>query len=243
MCLTNQTSVNDKIYIKESEIFFCKECFKEIMHVWVDSPQTKLYCPMYNIQLDHLSYIWLIDPSYKAKYKQKILLMRFYSRMRIMCRIKNGMWFPPLLYTIGDCFSMEMPPASFVFGFMFLCHVFICCVQHACIHGDLDCDVFDFSVNFLFKKSKKTCPHCCAYIEKNGGCNHITCVCGHEFCWCCRWPWQCNRTYLFEDVFEVVLKCFYTCPVYGSCRFVIVNDAINWMRIYFIVWLIIDFVQ
>lgn len=48
----------------------------------------------------------------------------------------------------------------------------------------------------------QTCPACSAVIEKNGGCNHMTCrKCKHEFCWICYgdWKlhnqnnWQCNR--------------------------------------------------
>jgi len=32
----------------------------------------------------------------------------------------------------------------------------------------------------------KECPKCSVRIEKNGGCNHMTCrPCGHEFCWIC----------------------------------------------------------
>ncbi|CAF3039456.1 unnamed protein product [Rotaria sp. Silwood2] len=47
----------------------------------------------------------------------------------------------------------------------------------------------------------KECPSCHSSIEKNGGCNHMTCRkpgCGHEFCWICFGPWkdhasrQCN---------------------------------------------------
>ncbi|KAJ1655978.1 hypothetical protein IWQ61_004365 [Dispira simplex] len=46
------------------------------------------------------------------------------------------------------------------------------------------------------------CPRCQAVIEKNGGCNHMTCrKCHHEFCWVCLGPWSqhgrawynCNR--------------------------------------------------
>jgi ariadne-1 len=31
----------------------------------------------------------------------------------------------------------------------------------------------------------KPCPSCHVAIEKNEGCRHMTCRCGHEFFWCC----------------------------------------------------------
>ncbi|KAI9020516.1 hypothetical protein DFJ74DRAFT_673498 [Hyaloraphidium curvatum] len=48
----------------------------------------------------------------------------------------------------------------------------------------------------------KECTKCNATIEKNGGCNHMTCRrCKYEFCWVCSGPWaehgtqwyNCNR--------------------------------------------------
>ncbi|KAG0208073.1 hypothetical protein BGX28_000893 [Mortierella sp. GBA30] len=51
----------------------------------------------------------------------------------------------------------------------------------------------------------KECGKCQSTIEKNGGCNHMTCrKCRHEFCWVCMGPWlehgssfyNCNR---YED--------------------------------------------
>ncbi|KAL1925647.1 uncharacterized protein VTP21DRAFT_530 [Calcarisporiella thermophila] len=48
----------------------------------------------------------------------------------------------------------------------------------------------------------KECPKCHSTIEKNGGCNHMTCrKCKYEWCWVCMGPWtehgtnwyNCNR--------------------------------------------------
>ena len=55
----------------------------------------------------------------------------------------------------------------------------------------------------------RPCPRCQLPIEKDEGCNHMTCrKCRYDFCWICREPWklhtqatggyfQCNR---FTDV-------------------------------------------
>lgn len=56
------------------------------------------------------------------------------------------------------------------------------------------------TVNWVAANTKN-CPKCQRTIEKNGGCNHMTCAnCKHEWCWVCEGDWvkhgsswyQCN---------------------------------------------------
>jgi len=42
----------------------------------------------------------------------------------------------------------------------------------------------------------KECPRCTVVVEKNGGCNHMTCrQCTHEWCWMCHKPWKGHTDY------------------------------------------------
>ena len=48
------------------------------------------------------------------------------------------------------------------------------------------------NLNWIMANAK-ICPNakCARPIEKNQGCNHMTCkVCGADFCWVCGGPWK-----------------------------------------------------
>lgn len=54
----------------------------------------------------------------------------------------------------------------------------------------------DDAAGWLANNEVKQCPQCQNGIEKNEGCNHMTCVrCRHEFCWVCLGPWQGHTEY------------------------------------------------
>jgi hypothetical protein len=78
------------------------------------------------------------------------------------------------------------------------CHTKSCYTHDVPWHDELTCAQFDLKqaneeaeANRAFFQSKtKPCPECNVKIEKNDGCDHMTCRrgvggCGHEFCWRC----------------------------------------------------------
>lgn len=58
----------------------------------------------------------------------------------------------------------------------------------------------------------KPCPKCHSRIEKNQGCNHMTCrSCNHHFCWICMGDWSqhgANTGNIIPFVFGVILPFF-----------------------------------
>lgn len=55
----------------------------------------------------------------------------------------------------------------------------------------------DIAQRLWMRANTRPCPKCKAPIEKNEGCNHMTCFnpqCKHEFCWICRKDWKLHNT-------------------------------------------------
>src|SRR5437763_3398943 len=66
------------------------------------------------------------------------------------------------------------------------------CYTHEVIwHMDQTCKEYeeqkkssDFATGDYIKRNTKACPGCSMPIEKDQGCNHMTCTkCSYEFCW------------------------------------------------------------
>merc|ERR1712224_491216 len=42
----------------------------------------------------------------------------------------------------------------------------------------------------LIEESTTNCSQCKHAVHKFTGCNHMTCRCGHQFCYICGGPWE-----------------------------------------------------
>ncbi|CAF3854439.1 unnamed protein product [Rotaria sp. Silwood1] len=75
----------------------------------------------------------------------------------------------------------------------FNCHQKTCFTHKVKWHEGLTCEEYDLGIDQDYESSRrwivensKKCPKCPYQIEKNDGCDHMTCIkCRHEFCWSC----------------------------------------------------------
>ena len=59
------------------------------------------------------------------------------------------------------------------------------------VAGNGDEGTKDLATEAWIRANTKPCPKCRILIQKNDGCNHMTCKhCSHEFCWICMGPWK-----------------------------------------------------
>eukprot|EP00493_Phyllostaurus_siculus_P024665 UN25006 len=95
------------------------------------------------------------------------------------------------------------------------CGYVYCCKCLNPGHRPSPCDIADIwlqkatseaeNMQWIIAKTKK-CPKCRVPIEKNQGCNHMTCQsCKHEFCWLCKGDWRDHGT---------ATGGFYKCNIY-----------------------------
>ena len=55
----------------------------------------------------------------------------------------------------------------------------------------------------VFRGYWQRCFACDRVVAKDGGCNHITCTFGHQFCWLCGAKWKTCRYPTVDEAFDV----------------------------------------
>lgn len=98
-------------------------------------------------------------------------------------------------------------------------------------HEPVNCDMLkkwlkkcsdDSETSNWLNANTKDCPQCHTTIEKDGGCNHVTCksaACRFEFCWTCLGAWKphgsgwysCNRMFnqRFNELFKLIFRIWW----------------------------------
>jgi ariadne-1 len=191
---------------------FCISCYRQYLaqKIREEGEAARIKCPGdgCNNIVDAKSLALLVPPELKVRYHE--LLTRTYVDDK-----ENLKWCPApeCIYAI-ECgvkkrdLGRIVPTVqcqdkhSFCFGCTLSDHQPCPC---ALVRRWLKkCEDDSETANWISANTKE-CPKCNSTIEKNGGCNHMTCrKCRHEFCWMCMGVWaehgtswyNCNR---FEE--------------------------------------------
>lgn len=186
--------------------WFCRVCWKSYLHAKIeDGPSCLMsHCPFAkcNMKVDEALVQEFADPNDFKKYGKFLARSFVDDNPHIKwCPAPNcdrAVYCPDLTQSVVQCACGN----KFCFKCGFEAHAPCACAQlKEWIKKEKD---ESETANWLAVNTKD-CPKCNTAIEKNGGCNHMTCSkCRHEWCWVCRDDWakhgsqtggyyQCNR--------------------------------------------------
>lgn len=171
--------------------FMCKSCWKRYLEVSIkEGPNClSLTCPApkCNVLVNESIVNATVDKEYKQKYQ--IFLSRSFIDDN-----PNVLWCPA-----PNCGKVVFCPNLAIFSVKCTCGHSFCpqCKNES--HQPCTCQQIknwrqknaddSETANYIVANTKE-CPKCKRNIEKNGGCNHMTCqLCRHEFCWICMGDW------------------------------------------------------
>ncbi|KAE9975165.1 hypothetical protein Vi05172_g8515 [Venturia inaequalis] len=191
---------------------FCVDCYKTYLanKIKDEGEAARIKCPGNNCNrvVDSRSLNTLVSGSLRDRYEE--LLTRTY-----VDDLENLKWCPsPNCVYAVDCKIKNRDLGRIVPTVKCDCDHQFCfgCAQND--HQPAPCGLVkkwmkkcedDSETANWISANTKECPRCHSTIEKNGGCNHMTCrKCKHEFCWMCMGVWSehgtswynCNR---FEE--------------------------------------------
>ncbi|CAP37335.1 Protein CBR-ARI-1 [Caenorhabditis briggsae] len=186
----------------------CTACWKSYLtNKIVDAGQSEIECMAANCKLlieDEKVMTYITDPNVIASYR-RLIVASYVETNRLL------KWCPGV-----DC--GKAVKVSHCEPRLVVCS----CGSRFCFscsndwHEPVNCRLLklwmkkcsdDSETSNWINANTKECPKCMITIEKDGGCNHMTCkntACRFEFCWMCLGPWEphgsswynCNR---FDD--------------------------------------------
>ena len=200
---------NDNIGLKCGHLF-CKDCYTEYLKTRLDDPLTVIASPCPNKGCNLIVTSDIFEKCLKAiphewnRYTK--FLLKNYTEAN-----SDIKWCPN-----PNCGLCVRVPGHGMKEIKCMCGTVFCfkCLRET--HRPCDCEMIgqwekkntsnSENVKWLLLNTKQ-CPACHKYIEKNQGCNHMTCQkkaggCGYEFCWICMGEWKKHGTNWYKCTFK-----------------------------------------
>ncbi|CAK84121.1 unnamed protein product (macronuclear) [Paramecium tetraurelia] len=164
---------------------FCRQCIKEQIYNQMDLGNFKesdLVCPLCNHPINFYI-IQNCTPDVSAKINdlrtQNLKIDSKYEKV-VVCPGRGC----PASYIIS--IYLEFPTCT-------NCKLQFCANGCDKAHQGMTCEQFKQKTRAKQEKGLVNCPKCKVQIFKDGGCNHMTCRCKHEFCYVCSKPYKPKR--------------------------------------------------
>eukprot|EP01130_Rhizamoeba_saxonica_P010687 TRINITY_DN4406_c0_g2_i1.p1 TRINITY_DN4406_c0_g2~~TRINITY_DN4406_c0_g2_i1.p1 ORF type:complete len:448 (-),score=63.81 TRINITY_DN4406_c0_g2_i1:260-1435(-) len=178
--------------------YYCRTCFEKYLNIAISDGITNIRCPSLNCKqiVDNVVIASIVPRNSYAKYLRFIAQKAVdTNNSLIWCRNEKCE-----AVISRDNFSLDMVMCN--------CGSIICfrCGEKG--HWPVSCEIYSWfekrdgmkmvnvkddeikSVQWLLDFTMP-CPSCSFSIQKDGGCNHMSCKsCKYEFCWVCRSPWD-----------------------------------------------------
>ena len=168
---------------------FCRGCWVSYLESTFSLGQyqtIRVTCPHHNCQQRiPPEDLILIAPSFASKWKESLFDM-FLERSKDVCRCPGPQCTGTMVAVSGTPMAQNLAICCSY------CETSFCLYCGESPHIPAKCCDFASwnkifgSSSFWIKKNSKPCPGCNVPIEKNQGCNHMTCErCTTQFCWVC----------------------------------------------------------
>ena len=187
----------------------CKECYTDYLLTRLEDPLTLIAspCPLLqcNLIIGESIFKKCFENNQKALDKYNKFLIKNYTESN-----SDIKWCPNP--NCGICIRV---PGHGMKEIKCQCGTIFCfrCLRET--HRPCDCEMISLweaknksqseDAKWIIVNTKQ-CPNCHKYIEKNQGCNHMTCRkeaggCGYEFCWICLGEWKKHGTSWYKCTF------------------------------------------
>ncbi|CAF1031505.1 unnamed protein product [Rotaria sordida] len=191
-CCCDMNELTPMTALKSCSHWLCNHCWKQYLENSIKSIRV-IRCPEWNCcsLVDIGTILSLVNIHYMNIYERNIekCLVNL-SRSYIKCPLKSC----SIIFQIIDsgidyvrcrcghqfCIDCKQEP-----HFPATCTSYRAYIDEVYQNGDL---LSDYNTKLIVRG--RHCVSCNNFIEKNGGCNHMTCRCGAEFCWLCTAYWK-----------------------------------------------------
>ena len=198
VCLSDYDS--SEMFHLDCGHLFCKECVVDTVRQKIYDRQQLIFCPS-----DHCD--CLIPDNYvldlMTEKKHKTMFQKMITDSYVQTKPNLG-WCPgkdcsnvfkikEFLFTAVDVYCSSPGHSSMCFKCRKAPHEPLDChMAEVWLGKQLKCSLTEMWI----KAFTKNCPNCSVAINKNGGCNHMSCnQCKHEFCWICMKDWYKHDTF------------------------------------------------